>query len=50
MSHRYYANYLKFFESIVADIGANKTIEQYIFAPAANGNGTNMLQRFVDGA
>ena len=47
---RYYANYVKFFTGIVEKLGAGETLEQYVFSPAANGNGTNMLLRFVSGA
>ena len=48
--YRYYANYVKFFTSVVADLGASAAIEEYVFAPAANGNEASMLLRFVGGA
>ncbi|KAI4527554.1 hypothetical protein K525DRAFT_231854 [Schizophyllum commune Loenen D] len=44
-----YVAYLKFFGEQIAEHGAQPTIEQYIFSPAANGNGTVMLARFVSG-
>lgn len=47
---RYYASLVKFFEGIVDELGAGEALEQYVFAPAANGNGADMLLRFVGGA
>ncbi|KAL4251919.1 Questin oxidase-like protein [Abortiporus biennis] len=47
---RYYANYLQFFTDKVSKLGSGFTIEQFVFSPAANGNGSNMLLRFVGGA
>ncbi|KAI5895057.1 uncharacterized protein SCHCODRAFT_02699022 [Schizophyllum commune H4-8] len=44
-----YATYLKFFGEQISLHGAQSTIERYIFSPAANGNGTVMLARFVSG-
>ncbi|THG94331.1 hypothetical protein EW026_g7119 [Hermanssonia centrifuga] len=47
---KYYASLLSLFSGVIAKLGAGETIEQYVFSPAANGNGTNMLLRFVGGA
>ncbi|KAL1714587.1 hypothetical protein EV715DRAFT_276465 [Schizophyllum commune] len=44
-----YVAYLKFFGEQIAEHGAQPTIERYIFSPAANGNDTVMLARFVSG-
>lgn len=47
---KYYTSLMKFFASEVEKLGAGETLEQYIFSPAANGNGTDMLLRFIGGA
>ena len=49
MHYRAYVAYLKFFGEQIAEHGSQPTIERYIFSPAANGNGTVMLARFVSG-
>lgn len=50
MHNRYYATFVKFFIEEVKRLGAGQLLEEYVFAPAANGNGANMLLRFVSGA
>ncbi|KAI0075061.1 hypothetical protein K474DRAFT_1647047 [Panus rudis PR-1116 ss-1] len=45
-----YADYLAFFSDEIANIGVGQVLERYLFSPAANGNGTHMLLRFVSGA
>ncbi|OBZ68792.1 hypothetical protein A0H81_11363 [Grifola frondosa] len=47
---KYYANYVEFFATVIASIGAGETLERYIFSPGANGNESYMLFRFVGGA
>ncbi|KAJ8501978.1 hypothetical protein ONZ51_g311 [Trametes cubensis] len=47
---KYYPQYLDFFTKEIAEHGVGDTLEKYIFAPAANGNGACMLLRFVGGA
>ncbi|KAH8104504.1 hypothetical protein BXZ70DRAFT_887737 [Cristinia sonorae] len=47
---KYYAPLLKFFTEEIARLGAGQLLEEYVFAPAANGNGANMLRRFISGA
>lgn len=48
--HRYYACFVKFFSGVVAELGPAEALEQYIFSPAANGNGASMQARFINGA
>ncbi|CAK5270596.1 unnamed protein product [Mycena citricolor] len=45
-----YASYLLFFEKKIEALGIQKTIEDYVLAPAANANGAAMLSRFFSGA
>ncbi|CAK5270641.1 unnamed protein product [Mycena citricolor] len=45
-----YASYLLFFEKKIEALGVQKTIEEYVLAPAANANGAAMLSRFFSGA
>ncbi|KAI0801750.1 hypothetical protein BC629DRAFT_1581168 [Irpex lacteus] len=47
---KYYATYVRFFTEVIAELGTGETVEQYIFSPQANGNGSHMLLRFVGGA
>ncbi|EKM49645.1 uncharacterized protein PHACADRAFT_265208 [Phanerochaete carnosa HHB-10118-sp] len=47
---KYYASLLTFFTAAVERLGIGETLEQYVFSPAANGNGAHMLLRFVSGA
>lgn len=47
---KYYASLLTFFTSVVEKLGTGETLEQYVFSPAANENGAQMLLRFVGGA
>ncbi|KAJ3523135.1 hypothetical protein NM688_g8777 [Phlebia brevispora] len=47
---KYYARFVEFFAGIITKLGASETIEQYVFSPAANGNGSHMLLRFIGGA
>ncbi|EIW59226.1 uncharacterized protein TRAVEDRAFT_147129 [Trametes versicolor FP-101664 SS1] len=47
---KYYPSYLAFFTREVVAHGTGETLEKYIFAPAANGNGAQMLLRFIGGA
>lgn len=47
---RYYSSMVKFFGDVIARLGVGETLEQYLFSPAASGNGTNMLLRFIGGA
>lgn len=47
---RYYASYLPFFMSEIDEHGQGKTLETFVFDPAANGNGSDMLLRFIAGA
>ncbi|KAJ7106322.1 hypothetical protein C8R44DRAFT_886196 [Mycena epipterygia] len=44
-----YPEYLAFFSSEIAKQGVSDALERYIFSPAANGNGTMMLARFMGG-
>ncbi|KAJ7101866.1 hypothetical protein C8R44DRAFT_808806 [Mycena epipterygia] len=44
-----YPEYLAFFSSEIAKHGVTGALERYIFSPAANGNGTMMLTRFMSG-
>ncbi|KIY51855.1 hypothetical protein FISHEDRAFT_36181 [Fistulina hepatica ATCC 64428] len=44
-----YPDYLNFFSKRVSEVGPRSLLEQYIFAPQANGNGALMLVRFVSG-
>ncbi|KAJ7053565.1 hypothetical protein C8F01DRAFT_1260545 [Mycena amicta] len=48
--HKAYGSYLAFFESKVAQHGAEKTIAEYVMSPKANGNGARMFGRFLGGA
>ncbi|KAI8969608.1 hypothetical protein BD414DRAFT_502853 [Trametes punicea] len=47
---KYYPSYLDFFTREVEQYGGGEALERYVFAPAANGNETYMLLRFVGGA
>ncbi|KAI0086580.1 hypothetical protein BDY19DRAFT_894614 [Irpex rosettiformis] len=47
---KYYASFVHFFTATIAELGAGETLEQFVFSPKANGNGSNMLLRFVGGA
>ncbi|KAI0689698.1 hypothetical protein BC835DRAFT_229768 [Cytidiella melzeri] len=47
---KFYASYVRFFSGVIAELGRAETLEQYIFSPSANGNGSSMLLRFVGGA
>ncbi|GJE96190.1 questin oxidase family protein [Phanerochaete sordida] len=47
---KYYACLVTFFAGVVEKVGMGEALEQYVFAPAANGNGAQMLLRFVGGA
>ena len=47
---RYYPSYLDFFTRKIAELGAGKVLEEYVFSPAANGNGAYVLLRFIGGA
>ncbi|KAE9409719.1 hypothetical protein BT96DRAFT_872370 [Gymnopus androsaceus JB14] len=45
-----YSAFVTFFESRVSSFGAVKTIEEFIFSPAANEEGKCMLTRLMSGA
>ncbi|KIJ41070.1 hypothetical protein M422DRAFT_780500 [Sphaerobolus stellatus SS14] len=45
-----YAAYVHFFTKKVGTLGVEKTLENYVFSPMANGNGAYMLLRVVGGA
>ncbi|KZT62051.1 hypothetical protein CALCODRAFT_490619 [Calocera cornea HHB12733] len=45
-----YKAFLIFFSQEVQENGVTETFEKYVFDPAANGNGTNMLARFFSGS
>ncbi|THH31188.1 hypothetical protein EUX98_g3013 [Antrodiella citrinella] len=47
---KYYAAYVTFFTKEIKRVGAGQFLEEYVFAPAANGNGASMLARFISGA
>jgi pre-mRNA-splicing factor ATP-dependent RNA helicase DHX16 len=47
---RYYASFVAFFTSEIIAGGVGSILEKYVFSAAANGNGSNMLLRFVGGA
>ncbi|RPD62419.1 hypothetical protein L226DRAFT_611012 [Lentinus tigrinus ALCF2SS1-7] len=47
---RYYASYVNFFTQEISTRGVGEVLEQFVFAPGANGNGAYMLLRFVGGA
>lgn len=46
---RYYSSYLAWFKSVITTNGVGNTLENYVFSPAANGNGADMLARFFGG-
>ena len=48
--YRYYAKYVEFFASVISKLGTGETLEQYVFSPATNGNGSHMVLRFIGGA
>ncbi|KAI0670778.1 hypothetical protein C8Q78DRAFT_1069524 [Trametes maxima] len=47
---KHYAGYLRFFTHEIIQRGVGDVLEQYVFAPAANGNESFMLLRFIGGA
>lgn len=48
--NRAYSAYLTFFSEKIVNNGVVKTLEDYIFSPAANGNESCMLFRLFGGA
>jgi hypothetical protein len=46
---RYYSSYLELFKSLISTNGVGDTLENYVFSPAANGNGANMMASFFGG-
>jgi len=48
--HNAYAAYLAFFSDYIEANGLQATLRQYVFSPAANANGVNMLIRLLGAA
>lgn len=46
---RYYHAFLTFFTERVKESGASETIESYVFSPAVNTDGVQMMTRFMSG-
>ncbi|CAK5263338.1 unnamed protein product [Mycena citricolor] len=45
-----YGSYLSFFTDRIQNLGVQKTLEEFLMSPAANGNGASMFARFFSGA